>query len=214
MRRANYDGGPISGPWFEPWLIQRLTRPVGAPEGHPLHGKDNPFAFGGGLKNGGLPKDAMDLLRPIFGFDYMGAAEFEFGAIPKALQSMVGSIKDLAGLSFDVDLGAVVMDSFDQRDFEKPEKGQTKKVYLIGKVDHLEPAQKYIRSMVGRKPAELKGRSHFKEAVLDLKDPAKDVWRQNTQGWWDLNNCLMFFTDLTMFEKVKGLFFEAPKVKA
>lgn len=213
MRRANYDGGRISGPWGEPWLIQRLTRPVSLPEGHFLHGKDNPFTFGGGLRNGGLPKHAMDLLRPIFGFDYMGAAEFEFGAVPKALKSMVTSVHTLGCVSFEIELGDLVMDVFDQRDFEKPVKGVTKKIYLIAKGEHLESAEKYIRSLADRKPPELKGGTHFKEALMDLKDPIKEGWRQNTQGWWDLNNCLMFFTNFWMFDSVKGLFFEAPKVK-
>lgn len=53
------------------YLVQRLNRPT--------NGYDNPFSFGGGLKNGGLSEDAMKLLRPIFSFDYMGSAEFEFG---------------------------------------------------------------------------------------------------------------------------------------
>jgi hypothetical protein len=66
------------------WLIQRLEK---------SHGNyDNPFSFGGGLKNGGLSPDAMNLLRPIFSFDYMGSAEFEFGAIPKSLKYMADNI--------------------------------------------------------------------------------------------------------------------------
>ena len=68
------------------YLIQRLEKPRTLKiAGVEL--KDNPFSFGGGLRNGGLSKDATDLLRPLFSFDYMGAAEFEFGAVPEALSS-------------------------------------------------------------------------------------------------------------------------------
>ena len=37
------------------------------------------------MRNGGLSNEAMDLIRGIWSFDYMGASEFEWGAIPKAL---------------------------------------------------------------------------------------------------------------------------------
>jgi hypothetical protein len=71
------------------WLIQRLHKPQYF-ERKDKDGNvvkiDNPFSFGGGLINGGLSKEAMALLREIFSFDYMGSAEFEFGAVPAALQ--------------------------------------------------------------------------------------------------------------------------------
>ncbi|KKS64951.1 MAG: hypothetical protein UV32_C0003G0012 [Candidatus Collierbacteria bacterium GW2011_GWF2_42_51] len=57
-------------------LIQRLEKPIG---------RASPFSFGGGLKNGGLSKEAMDVLGDIFNFDYMGSSEFEWGAVPAAL---------------------------------------------------------------------------------------------------------------------------------
>jgi hypothetical protein len=47
------------------------------------------FSFGGGLKNGGLSEEAMEILNPIMRFDYMGSAEFEFGALPEALNKML-----------------------------------------------------------------------------------------------------------------------------
>ncbi len=53
------------------WLIQRLKP---AYPGLVQLWVDNPFAFGGGLRNGGLSGEAMNLLRGIFSFDYMGAA--------------------------------------------------------------------------------------------------------------------------------------------
>ena len=59
---------------FRPYLIQRLEK---------SKNYVNPFSFGGGLVNGGLSKDAMSLLKPIFSFDYMGSAEFDFGVLPK-----------------------------------------------------------------------------------------------------------------------------------
>lgn len=206
-------GGPI-GDWEKPWLIQRLNRPHAWPEGHFMKGKDNPFAFGGGLRDGGFGKKAMDLLRPIFSFDYMGSAEFELGAVPKAIQSMIASMNDLCAVSFEIDQSKVSFDSWESRYFKPPVKGVMKSIHLIAKVSHHEPAEKYILSLMGKKEPELKEGTNFKGALLDLKD-AKDDWLHKTQGWLDIDNCLFFFTDFEMFDRTKMLFFEAPKeVKA
>ena len=43
----------------------------------------NPFSFGAG--GGGISAEAKELLSNLFWFDYMGAAEYEFGAVPSAL---------------------------------------------------------------------------------------------------------------------------------
>lgn len=69
-----------------PYLVQRLEKP---------HGHINPFSFGGGYKNGGLSDEAMNILKNIFSFDYMGSAEFEWGAVPKAFAELAKLVTDL-----------------------------------------------------------------------------------------------------------------------
>ena len=81
------------------WLIQRLERPLNGKLGAL---KDNPFSFGGGLRNGGLSNEAMDLLRPIFSFSYMGAAEYEWGKVPEALNKIAGYAQDRKLVAFDI----------------------------------------------------------------------------------------------------------------
>ena len=61
-----------------PYLVQRLQEPQG---GHGM------FPFGGG-GNGGFSVDAMKLLASVFTFDYMGAAEYEFGAAQQTVQAL------------------------------------------------------------------------------------------------------------------------------
>ena len=61
------------------FYVQRLLAPTQG---------TNPFSFGAGLRNGGLTPEATTLLKDIFSFDYMGSAEFEFGALPKALEAL------------------------------------------------------------------------------------------------------------------------------
>lgn len=68
-------------------LIQRLLKPNKS-------SLSNIFNFGGGLKNGGLSDDAISMLNPIFSFDYMGSAEFEFGAIPEFFQVIAKNHKN------------------------------------------------------------------------------------------------------------------------
>ncbi len=67
------------------WLIQRLQAPRNV---------INPFVFGGGIVNGGFGKEGMNLLMNLFSFDYMGAAEFEWGAVPSAFKALA-ECKDL-----------------------------------------------------------------------------------------------------------------------
>lgn len=64
------------------YLVQRLNEPINY---------NNPFSFGGGLLNGGISKEGMQALEALFSFDYMGSAEFEWGAVPMALDTLVKS---------------------------------------------------------------------------------------------------------------------------
>lgn len=73
-------------PWQGSYLIQRLKRP---------HKSDGPlgdlarcFAFGGGLADGGMSKEAYALVNKLWRFDYMGSSEFEWGAVPAALAAI------------------------------------------------------------------------------------------------------------------------------
>lgn len=71
------------------WLVQRLVKPF--PKQHtdtPLGRLANAFSFGGGMVNGGMSKEAMAAISEIFRFDYMGAAEYEFGDVPKAFAAL------------------------------------------------------------------------------------------------------------------------------
>jgi hypothetical protein len=209
--RSDQEGNGIVA-WGDPWLIQRLKKPRQYPEGHFMKGKDNPFAFGGGLRNGGLSKEAMDVLRNIFTFDYMGSAEFEFGALPKALASMAISRNELVATSFSIDMGDVHFDpTWDGQNLLPPKSGTKKDVYLIAAGSHAQPAEKFIRSLVGKRASRLKEASFFREALLDLKNPERDSWLHDVKGWLDIENCFFFFVDSEMFEKTKDLFFEAAK---
>lgn len=75
-----------------PELKSRLVQRLQAPRGEDKLAKVvEAFSFGGG--GGRLKPEAMDMLRPIFSFDYMGAAEYEFGSLPESLGNIARNVK-------------------------------------------------------------------------------------------------------------------------
>jgi hypothetical protein len=163
------------------WLIQRLQKPTQ----YELKGKRNPFSFGGGLKNGGLSDDAMGLLRGIFSFDYMGAAEFEFGAVPQAIKFIAEQ-----ALKHNLIAATLILDT----------KGN-EKVYYITPRD-------YAPEVVCRIKQLRKDELRLKEwCGLDkyfdgfFGKPSKE-----NVGWLELDNGFFFFVDRTMYESVCKLF--------
>lgn len=72
------------------YLIQRLLKPL---EGSQI---ENVFGvgFGGGLKYGGFTQQQYRMIvQNLCQFDYMGAAEFEHGAVADAFKAMVDLAK-------------------------------------------------------------------------------------------------------------------------
>ena len=188
------------------WLVQRLTKPFPTPRGekslHALLG-ENPFSFGGGYKNGGLSKEAMALIRPCFGFDYMGSAEYEFGAVPEALGAMASQAE--AGT---LDCWIIQVD----RSTVHPGWGGAKKTALEGLVsvyvlgdrtlkDEISDRIKWIATEHHKETTEFgynrKGTYvGFKETAgfgARLRDN-DDLW-DRVIGWLELNNGFCFFID-------------------
>ena len=162
----------------ESYLVQRLNKP---------HGSVNPFSFGGGLRNGGLSDEAMDLLSGLFSFDYMGAAEFEFGAVPEALNAIANN-GNLTSSSFEI---AGVL----------PHESYKTTIYIICDADDVDEVEKRVRSWVlpyGERP-------RMKESPMLDRVLAGEEWAL-TLGWLELDNGWFAFIDREMFEGVAKLF--------
>ena len=173
------------------YLIQRLTKP----QPWKIMGKkvDNPFTFGGGLINGGLSKEAMDLTRDIWSYDYMGASEFEWGAVPKALHTIVENIKDTKAFTL------LVLYKNDKSSFNKGV------VYVICRNDDISEVSKRITSMAlneYNKGFSTKEWVGLNTALSDNKEDKK----RHPCGWLELDNGYMFFTDKDMYIKTCELF--------
>lgn len=158
------------------WLVQRLEKPV-SKDGQVF---DNPFSFGGGFLNGGLSPKAMELLREIMAFDYMGAAEFEFGAVPKAFQ-MIATEASKGNLIADKE----ILD-------DRP-------VYYLCPKDMSKKVNQRIRELY-------KGDRSLKEPTNFHRSMEGEEYATRICGWLELDNGFMFFKDKEMFEQCCTLF--------
>ena len=163
-------------------LIQRLEIP--REKEH-----DNPFAFGADLKRGGFKKKTYAMLSKIFVFDYMGAAEYKWGAVPESLGKIwdYGTQKELTAGVLNLEEGAVFY--ICNRRIEKETRTVIKRIAHGGI---------RTRDYVG-----------LREAVKNRDRRPGDL-----AGWIELDNSFMFFVDKPMFEKSAKLFgmeLSAPK---
>lgn len=161
------------------FLVQRLKQPAGY----------NPHSFGGGLKNGGLQDEAMEILSEVFSFDYMGCAEYEFGALPEGLTKIFDNKDKLVSNSFKVHWEGVSFEG------GKQEGGIA--VYYLCQKDHEKEVKKFI-SKCAKGSDNTKGGTHF---GYSLASPSYGVI-----GWLELNNGFFFFTDYLMWKKICAVF--------
>jgi hypothetical protein len=198
--------GPERSDMRRSYLVQRLNKPAGQTF---LGMVDNPFAFGGGLKNGGLSDEAMGLLRGVFSFDYMGAAEFEFGAVPEALHMLAKAAgrKVLTAYSFTIPLSEVEPDWRDRKKTAPDGEGT---VYVLCRADQADEVTARIQGWARKDYQGLKESTQLPRALR----PAEDGWQPSTAGWLELDNGFMFFTDRDMWAATCALFGVAAEVSA
>ena len=159
------------------YLIQRLTKP---------RGFINPFSFGGGLRNGGLSEKAMDMLKGIMSFDYMGSAEFEWGAVPAAFRFIAEQASK----------GNILANSITASNGEL--------VYYLCPGEYSGEVHTRIKQLLEAKDEyslNLKERCGLKEVVF-----GEGKYKSDIVGWLEIDNGFMFFTDAEMYEAVCKLF--------
>ena len=154
-------------------LIQRLMLPG--------TGMGTRLAFRGGHKNGGLSDETVEDLKEMWDFDYMGAAEFEYGKVPKALQRIVN----------DSSAGRAYRDRVSLR---------FKDVLYICEKGLENDVEKVIRQL-----AEDERQLRLKEPCR-LKEALDDVFYKMYGGWLELDNGFMFFVNEPMYQKTLAFF--------
>lgn len=167
------------------YLIQRLKRPYKVE--NKLTALANAFSFGGGLLRGGLTKEAYEAVSKVCRFDYMGSAEFEFGAVPEAFKKIANYNEELIGFSVPIDYQ---YKSWHDKDLKEG----TKLVYIICKASDKDEIIKRIKNMAVGNPDRTKERICLDEAMAE-HEYAKEI-----VGWLELDNGYMFFIDKQMYE--------------
>lgn len=148
------------------WLIQRLEAPL------PNDDTLSRLAFGGG--GGHISEDGWKAIRQIWRFDYMGAAEFEHGAVPDAIQKMVDD-KMLVRWKIGANGGYL---------------------HIIGSADERDEIERRIDQ-------DLAGQLSLKEDTLLRRAVGieKVDFPIRTVGWLELDNGFFFTIDETMADR-------------
>lgn len=164
------------------YLVQRLKKPY---KGN----ADNPFNFGGGLLRGGMNEEAYRALNQIFTFDYMGSAEFEFGAVPKAIDVIAEGFAKGDGVTGKIEIEGVPIYYLTHKNIEM--ETQYRIHELANNQHKLKEWSCFIESISANRGAPMKR----KDALF----AAEYI------GWIELDNNFMFFVDKEAFEKFKAM---------
>lgn len=192
-------------------LIQRLTAPI-----NNKLGIDNPFSFGAG--GGRLQPEAMKLLAPVLNFEYMMAAEYEFGAVPEGLSKIWSHAKNnnLFFSKLDIKVKDVKYKSILDSDVKRT--WESCPVYVIGeKTDQTETERRVrlIATDEGHCLADMwnahKGKLHEglylrSDVMLDRYIKLEPQYNRPPVGWLELDNGFFFSVDRVMTEKFAALF--------
>ena len=197
-------------------LVQRLIP-------RPDSGMLNPFAFGGGLVQGGLSKAALNALP--FRFDYMGAAEYEWGAVPECLYTMAENSADLVTSTILIPVENIKgwLSHEMEKELRAAKDDDAKKsiyiewagematdgkvaVHIISHRDFQQDVEEDIREMVSmgydsedRRPRDSLG---FPRAVFQAKEEHKG----DVCGWLALHRAFFFSVSQEMFDHTWAMF--------
>lgn len=187
-----------------PYLIQRLKKPYQVE--NQMTKLSECFSFGGGLKNGGLTNEAMEIIRQIWRYDYMGSVEFEWGAVPKSLSHVVENISKY--ITGQIEVTGKCHDY----NGEIKTLSKTKTVYYCCKAEDKEEVELWIQIMADELLPTINNkfpkRATFypKECVNLAGNICNLQYHEDLAGWHDIQNHYLFFTDKTMFDNFCQVF--------
>jgi len=171
-------------------LIQRLEPPTEA--------GTSPYAFGGGLSRGGFSDEAMEILGQVWTYDYMGAAEFEFGANPAAISKLWewGQAGELASWTLPILVSQINISSpWARENLPKPERGEKAVVYVIGRECWYDDINARIKALArgdfGKTAVRTKEYVGIAEVLRPT--PRSQEYERETCGWLDLGAAFLAF---------------------
>jgi hypothetical protein len=168
-----------------PYLLQRLNKPYP----NDSRFKSNPFAFGGGYKNGGLSDEAMEIFSSIWSYDYMGSAEFEWGALPKSWERIGNNLKE-----YTVHVFNVTAKFMDWRTKERTIK--TAPVYIFCKNEDIKEIEEWLVKFADEEKHDYQTKEWINLGHSICTPDNK------TLGWHDIDNDYLFFINKEMIDKL------------
>lgn len=156
-----------------------------------------------------MTKEARQVLQAAFEFDYMGSAEFEFGAVPEALEKIYDKREAFVVGEVEIPTSKIKIDEWEKKHYSLT-KDKKKTIYIWACPEHLDYVKELVVSLAtNERSNRLKERSMLRYQFLEEKDGYKD----NLGGWLELDNGFFFFTDEKMFRNTLTVFgVEAGKV--
>lgn len=161
-----------------------------------------------------IPEECSNARKGVWGLDYMGAAEFEWGAIPKALKGMVKDMRRLTVFKLPIYYNTVRLDMF-VRVEDVPKAHDKFKIYGICRTMQKNEVEQRILELVTDKvppPSEDAAQKSYEYMRPRLKEPLlfssallkPDEY--SVRGWFELDNGFMFFIDKKMWRHTCRLF--------
>lgn len=179
-------------------LIQRLETPTGM---------INPFSFGSGaLAFGGFSLGAAELLAKIYSFDYMGAAQFEDGSVPRAFGFLAEQASAWSWMGHTIPnppRGIAAFLTKRGMGQQGVVAGEHRGVLYICPTSYEDGVKVVIDNLLTDERA-----MHLHEycGLKDALDAISQGESPRYAGWLEINNGFMFFVDFQMFENTKRLF--------
>lgn len=192
---------------FRPWLVQRLN----PSQGGPAEGPFSPLEF---------KKHANELLGQLFSLDYMGAAEFESGAIPRCIQAVAAcaekkflcttcKIKVTKPHFFPLPFGT--NEKLEKRWEQAPDMFMVP-VHFLGPKDCLELMVQWVaENDATNSSPPLKERTRFQDTTYTKQWCRKEGIQPDEShyeyiGWLEISYGVFYFLDEEVFQKTCNLF--------
>lgn len=196
-------------------LIQRVSCP------RPNRSANvSPLAFGGGLHYGGLKPEARDLISSVFQIDYMGRAEFEWGALPDALRLI--STYAAAGTLEMVTRTYVLKDILLEWKSLKRRQEENGTLYIIGNKSDMEEICRRMDLIIYDESSVSQGTRKYRDKDIALVEGTKlnyyltcePAYDYPIVGGLELDNGFFFTADESMAKKFLNIFVTSPQETA
>jgi hypothetical protein len=171
------------------WLVQRLTQSF-------MLETIEPKGVWKLIKDGKVSEESMKLRAQIHSYDYMGSAEFEYGAIPEVVKSLI--VSKLIAFSFDTKVTWQLYNA----DCGTMTREHT--IYVLCRDGQEEDVEKRIKELVSDKERDF----NLKESMRlgNGFEKQKDGKPSRLVGWLEIDNGFYFFSDKKTWQCMTKLY--------